>query len=310
MTNEMEVLPAKKSSLIASMATKYGLDPKVFFDTLKGTIMKADKDGRQATTEEVCAFLIVANKYNLNPFIKEIYAYPDKRGGIVPVVSTDGWTKLMIGHEEYKNHLFRYAESYLTLKSAKPCPEWCEIEIERTDGTKLVIREYLDEVFREITYANPWQTHTKRMLRHKTKIQGAREAFGFSGIYDDDEAARIVEAQTILPSEPAGPIEMPRPKAPSPAPQPAGNEIPKTESAPKANREMSEKPEEVQLASPGQVKNIYSLAAKAGLEGIGLNDFLSARIKVPEKITIQEMQVCLKDIAVLIDEKANRAAKK
>jgi len=31
------------------------------------------------------------------------------------------------------------------------------------------------------------------MLRHKALIQCARIAFGFSGIYDEDEAARIVE---------------------------------------------------------------------------------------------------------------------
>jgi hypothetical protein len=35
------------------------------------------------------------------------------------------------------------------------------------------------------------------MLRHKAKIQGAREAFGFAGIYDADEAARIIEAEVI-----------------------------------------------------------------------------------------------------------------
>ena len=39
----------------------------------------------------------------------------------------------------------------------------------------------------------PWQSHPKRMLRHKAMIQCARLAFGFSGIYDEDEAQRIVE---------------------------------------------------------------------------------------------------------------------
>ena len=44
-------------------------------------------------------------------------------------------------------------------------------------------------------YPGPWQTHTKRMLRHKTLIQGFRLAFGFAGIYDEDEAGRIIDAQ-------------------------------------------------------------------------------------------------------------------
>ena len=43
----------------------------------------------------------------------------------------------------------------------------------------------------------PWKRWPRRMLRHKAYIQGARIAFGFSGIYDEDEAQRIVEAQAV-----------------------------------------------------------------------------------------------------------------
>jgi len=36
------------------------------------------------------------------------------------------------------------------------------------------------------------------MLRHKAYIQGARIAFGFSGIYDEDEKDRIIEAEAVV----------------------------------------------------------------------------------------------------------------
>ncbi|MCO2532685.1 phage recombination protein Bet, partial [Pseudomonas aeruginosa] len=39
-----------------------------------------------------------------------------------------------------------------------------------------------------------------RMLRHKAMIQCARLAFGFAGIYDQDEAERIVE-RDVTPAE-------------------------------------------------------------------------------------------------------------
>jgi hypothetical protein len=49
-------------------------------------------------------------------------------------------------------------------------------------------------------------------LRHKTLIQGSRIAFGFAGIYDEDEARRIIDAGTvdaatgeITPTAPARP---------------------------------------------------------------------------------------------------------
>jgi hypothetical protein len=45
--------------------------------------------------------------------------------------------------------------------------------------------------------AGPWATHPKRMLRHKAMIQCARIAFSFAGIYDQDEAERIIEATVV-----------------------------------------------------------------------------------------------------------------
>jgi phage recombination protein Bet len=174
---------------IQSLASRLQIDPDALKSTLKATAFRECQNDA-----EFISAVIVANAYGLNPLLKEIYAYPDKKG-VIPVVSTDGWTRLMVNHPLYKTHKFVYAENIIDIKGAKPCPEWCEIVIEKKDGSTVVIREYLDEVYRAPNYASPWQTHTKRMLRHKTKIQGAREAFGFSGIYDEDEAHRIVEAE-------------------------------------------------------------------------------------------------------------------
>jgi len=149
---------------------------------------------RSITNTEFLAFIAVANTYKLNPLTKEIYAYFDK-GAVIPIVSTDGWNKLMTMHPNYKTHNYKYAEEMKTMPGAKPCPEWIEVIIEQKDGSQVRVREYLDECFRNLQYTNPWQTHTKRMLRHKAKIQGAREAFGFGGIYDKDEGERIIEGQ-------------------------------------------------------------------------------------------------------------------
>lgn len=42
------------------------------------------------------------------------------------------------------------------------------------------------------------------MLRHKALIQCARVAFGFSGIYDQDETERIIEGQVVSPETTPG----------------------------------------------------------------------------------------------------------
>lgn len=202
----------KKMDAVSSLARLIQVDPLELKKTLKATVIKGMKQDnntyKEITDEEFVAFVAVCNAYKLNPLTKEIYAYPDtKSKGIVPVVSTDGWNKLMTTHPEYEGHEYRESEKIAKPEGGKPCPEWMEIIITKKNGSKVIVREYLDECFRTLTYSNPWQTHTKRMLRHKTKIQGAREAFGFGGIYDHDEAGRIIEAeaQEIIPEPKALP---------------------------------------------------------------------------------------------------------
>jgi hypothetical protein len=79
-----------KPSLIATMAATYGIDPEQMYKTLRATAFKGD-----VSNEQMVALCVVANQYGLNPWTKEIYAFPDKRNGIVPVVGVDGWSRLM-----------------------------------------------------------------------------------------------------------------------------------------------------------------------------------------------------------------------
>jgi phage recombination protein Bet len=142
----------------------------------------------------MASLLIVADQYGLNPFTKEIHAF-SSNGGIVPIVGVDGWTRIMNEHPAFDGIEFRYAEKEIEIQGSKPCSEWVEAIIYRNDRSRpTVIREYLDECFRGTA---PWKGFTRRQLRHKALIQGARIAFGFSGIYDDDEAERIANARVV-----------------------------------------------------------------------------------------------------------------
>ena len=190
-------------SLVVTMATKYGVDADKLLPTLKATAFKI-KDG-EATNEQMIALLIVANQYGLNPFTKEIFAFPDKQKGIIPVVGVDGWSRIINENPQFDGMEFAQSEAMVNIDAdAKACPEWMECIIYRKDRSHAIkVREYLDEVYRpafkgkDYTSKGPWQTHTKRFLRHKVTIQCARLAFGFAGIYDEDEAARIIEAEVV-----------------------------------------------------------------------------------------------------------------
>lgn len=205
----------KPNALIKKFAERFSFDENKILDTLKATAFKV-KDG-VVTDDQMMALLIVADQYGLNPFTKEIYAFPDKQNGIVPVVGVDGWSRIINAHPQFDGMEFRTAEKTVEMEGAKPCPEWMECVMYRKDRQHPIApREYLDEVYRPafsgknrqtgeaFSVAGPWQSHTKRMLRHKATIQSARVAFGFVGIYDQDEAERIIEGHAVRVEDAGG----------------------------------------------------------------------------------------------------------
>ena len=184
------------TTLTQTLATKLDMgDGEGLIETLKATAFKG-----QVSDAQMTALLVVANQYALNPWVKEIYAFPDKQNGIVPVVGVDGWSRIINSHPQFDGMEFEQdAES-------------CTCVIYRKDrGRPIKVTEWMSECKRG---TGPWSSHPKRMLRHKAMIQCARLAFGFGGIYDQDEAERIVDAQ---PAEKhMGPAEVVAPPAAPP----------------------------------------------------------------------------------------------
>ncbi|MDV0844457.1 MULTISPECIES: recombinase RecT [Gammaproteobacteria] len=206
---------SETNSLVVRMASRFGVDGDKFYATLKATAFK-QRDGSEPTHEQMLALMVVAEQYNLNPFTREIYAFPDKQNkGIVPVVGVDGWSRIINDHPQYDGVEFVYTDKMVKMPGANvECPEWIECVIYRKDRSRPTrIKEFLDEVYRPpfqgdgeygaYTVNGPWQTHTKRQLRHKVLIQCARVALGFSGIYDQDEAERIREMEQATAINPA-----------------------------------------------------------------------------------------------------------
>jgi phage recombination protein Bet len=143
-------------------------------------VLKATAFKGQATDAQLTALMVVAEQYGLNPFTKEIYAFPDSRNGIVPVVGVDGWSRIINNHSQFDGMDFTQDD------------ESCTCIIYRKDrGHPIKVTEWMAECRRKDV--GPWNSHPKRMLRHKAMIQCARLAFGYSGIFDQDEAERIVE---------------------------------------------------------------------------------------------------------------------
>lgn len=152
-------------------------DGTELINTLKQTVFKGN-----VTDSQMTALMLVANQYALNPWTKEIYAFPDRNNGIIPVVGVDGWCRIINSHPQFDGMEFEQDD------------EACTCIMFRKDRSHPVkVTEYMAECKR--SGVGPWQSHPRRMLRHKAMIQCARLAFGFGGIYDQDEAERIAEAE-------------------------------------------------------------------------------------------------------------------
>ena len=179
-------LPAKRS-LLVSMASKYGMDAETFKNVIKATVMPGN-----ATNEQMAAFLMVANAYDLNPVTKEIYAFPAQGGGVTSVVGVDGWLRLANRHPQYDGCEFENQEDEKgTLVS-------CTCIVYRKDrGHATKVTEYMSECARKTA---PWASHPRRMLRNKALIQGIRYALGFAGIHDEDDADVIRGDYSVVSS--------------------------------------------------------------------------------------------------------------
>jgi len=165
----------------AAMAARLHINEDETRSLMMNTLMKAKGGNGQVSNEELVTFLSIANEYQLNPLTKEIYAF-NNRGAIQPIVSIDGWLKIINSHTQFNGMEFLDA----TDENGNLVSVTCRIyRKDREHPTE--VTEYMNECRGN---SEPWKKWPARMLRHKATIQAARYAFRLSGIIDPDEAER------------------------------------------------------------------------------------------------------------------------
>ena len=179
-TDTSEPAPPQKGALVA-MANRLAVAPAELIQTLAQTVFRSANDA------EMTALLVVANEYRLNPFLKQIYAYPKRGGGIEPLVSVDGWISIVNSHPQHDGTQFSHE-----FADGKPVSVTCRI-FRKDKAHPIEVTEYFSECYRS---TEPWKAMPSRMLRHKALMQCARIAFGVSGIHDEDEC-RDIEAREL-----------------------------------------------------------------------------------------------------------------
>ena len=98
------------ATLTQKLATTLDMgDGAGLMETLKATAFKGP-----VTDAQMTALMVVANQYGLNPWTKEIYAFPDRNHGIVPVVGVDGWSRIINNHPQFDGMDFQQDDESCT----------------------------------------------------------------------------------------------------------------------------------------------------------------------------------------------------
>lgn len=209
--NEITTLP--RASALSLMADRCNVDPAKLHLTLKNTVFKGSTD------DELLALVVTSNIYQLNPFLKEIYAFPKKGGGIVPLVGFDGWIKIANRQPNFDG-----MDVDVHGDGKNPTHATCKIYL-KDRSRPVEITEYFSECHRN---TDPWNQMPRRMMRNKAIIQGIRVAFGVAGIHDEDEGEDIAMRDVTprqapakaLPSTERAPFPTEWTEAPAPAQEP------------------------------------------------------------------------------------------
>lgn len=235
-----QIAKREQASTMVTLAERWGIDSTELVPVTKATIFKAE--AAQVSDHELIAFLMVCSRYDLNPFLKQIHAFKDRRGAIVPIVGVDGWVDLVNREKRYRGVQFKVHEDEQT---GKLLAYTCYLHVEGL-VVPVEVTERLTECYRN---TEPWNKMPHRMLRHKSLIQAGRYAFGYSGIYDEDEGRDIVEGKIEPFTEPKSLTEA----------QEAKDDY-KGLSPPVAPTAETEAPTEAQLGCPGcQVEGMAHL---------------------------------------------------
>lgn len=186
MENQLKVVN-KSTSVTERLAEQYGTDKSRFYNIVKATC-KMEK----ASNEQFETFLMNAERYGLNPLMKEMWAFPDRNGGIMTMVAVDGWIKIVNNQPTFDG----YETSVLLDENGKPISATCTMwrkDRNRPTTKTVYVKEWIKE-------SSPvWKTMPIHFIEMRAYIQCARMCFNISGIYDGDVAPISINLDAKYP---------------------------------------------------------------------------------------------------------------
>ena len=201
----------KEKALITP--TGYGGFNNKDIDVLRKTAFSECK-----TMEELAMACKLAQKYELDPFAKEIWAM-NMKGKLVIEASASGWRKIARRQDSFKRMIvqpwyendeieFDFLKGAITKHTQKPLdrtketnkhpdPEGAYCLVEYKDGTTNLSVVYWHEYENSGTNSgSPWKKQKSEMIKNKASAIFGRTYCGVSGLYSEGEV-NLIEVNPI-----------------------------------------------------------------------------------------------------------------
>lgn len=182
---------ATQLTAIGKLSGALGFTETEITETLKNMIIGAKgQAGALCTNAELMVFTSICAKYELDPFVKEVHAFISG-GKLSFCVGVDGWFKIMTRHALFDgietDDIFDAAGNLLAVRARLYL---------KGISRPVTATEYLAECTRpgKVGAPSPWEKYPHRMLENKAIAQAVRRGMGISGIIDEDEKDRILDA--------------------------------------------------------------------------------------------------------------------
>lgn len=158
------------------------------------------------TAGQLTLAFAITKKYDLDPFVKEIFAYVDSRGNLTLITGKDGFLKIarrqpgyrqIVSAAVYSGDDFEADFAAGAIEKHKVTSEGLKARSGNPIGAYAILRmEGLPDVIKWVDWAEycpaktdytPWAKQKAAMITKCATSVLIREAFGLSGLYDDAE---------------------------------------------------------------------------------------------------------------------------
>lgn len=296
MSTELAVhTPVKASDQLAAFL---GIEKGMMLETLKAQCFK-NKRPDEVSDAQLAAFVSTANVLQVNPLVPGmLYAYPERNGGITPILGPDGVFKKL---DEFIASGKLSGFECEVFMGADGKPERAEATIHRMEGQKPA--KYTAYFSEWSVTSNPnWAARPRHMLWVRAIKQAARQVIhGLPMDADEYEISRMSNVTGSADDAPMPPRPEPKPRSPKGAAAVKHNEakivdavVTPVEESPAEKPAAPVEPAPDKPATTAKVESFADAAAAAAAEPAKAPEPASApkatpAPKAPESITQKAM---------------------